>query len=96
LDGSHRRAKTACRPGTLWPVGDALQALRGVQCTVAVTLGADLGDLTHFDKPSQLRRSLGLTPAAYSTGNQRHQGAIPTTGNAHARRALLEGAWAYR
>jgi len=35
-------------------VGDALQALRGVQCTVAVTTVAELGDLTRFDTPRPL------------------------------------------
>jgi transposase len=80
----------------LRPVVDALQALRGVQFTVAVTLVAELGDLSRFDKPSQLMRYLGLTPSEYSTGDHRRQGAITKTGNAHARRALSEGAWAYR
>jgi transposase len=80
----------------LRPVVDALQALRGVQFTVAVTIVAELGDLTRFDKPSQLMSYLGLTPSEYSTGDHRHQGAITKTGNAHARRALIEGAWAYR
>jgi transposase len=39
---------------TTWrlaPVVEALQALRGVQFTVAVTLVAELGDLTRFDTP---------------------------------------------
>jgi transposase len=80
----------------LQPVVEALQGLRGVQFTVAVTLVAELGDLSRFDKPSQLMRYLGLTPSEYSTGDHRHQGAITKTGNAHARRALIEGAWAYR
>jgi transposase len=80
----------------LRPVVDALQALRGVQFTVAVTVIAEPGDLARFDKPSQLMRYLGLTPSEYSTGDHRRQGAITKTGNAHARRALIEGAWAYR
>jgi len=80
----------------LRPVIDALQALRGVQFTVAVTIVAELGDLTRCDKPSQLMSYLGLTPSEYSTGDHRHQGTITKTGNAHARRALIEGAWAYR
>ena len=33
------------------PVVDAIQALRGVQFTVAVTLIAELGDLSRFDNP---------------------------------------------
>ena len=35
----------------LAPVVDALQARRGVQCTVAVTTVAELGDLTRFENP---------------------------------------------
>jgi transposase len=77
-------------------VVDARQALRGVQLTVAVTIVAEWGDLSRFDKPTQLRSSLGLTPSAYSTGAHRRQGAITKTGTAHARRALIEGAWASR
>src|SRR5215510_6087759 len=80
----------------LAPVVDALQALRGVQCTVAVTTVAELGDLTRFDNPRQLMNYLGLTPSEYSTGERRRQGGITKTGNCHARRALVEGAWAYR
>jgi transposase len=39
---------------------------------------------------------LGLIPADYSSGERRRQGAITNAGNTHARRALVEGAWAYR
>ncbi len=80
----------------LQPVVEALQALRGVQFTVAVTIVAELGDLTRFDNPRQLMSYLGLTPSEYSSGQRRCQGAITKTGNSHARRALVEGAWAYR
>jgi transposase len=80
----------------LHPVVEALQALRGVQCTVAVTTVAELGDLTRFDNPRELMKFLGLIPSAYSTGERRRQGSITKAGNTHARRALVEGAWAYR
>jgi transposase len=80
----------------LCPVVDALQALRGVQFTVAVTTVAALGDLTRFENPRQLMKYLGLTPSEYSSGERRRQGGITKTGNTHARRALVEGAWAYR
>ena len=43
----------------LHPVVEALQALRGVQCTVAVTMVADIGDLTRFDTPRELMKCLG-------------------------------------
>jgi hypothetical protein len=39
---------------------------------------------------------LGLVPSEYSTGERRQQGAIPKAGNTHARRVLVEGAWAYQ
>jgi transposase len=80
----------------LAPVVQALQAMRGVQFTVAVTLIAELGDLTRFENPRQLMSYLGLTPSAYSSGERRRQGTITKAGNTFARRALIEGAWAYR
>jgi transposase len=80
----------------LHPVVDALQALRGVQFLVAVTTVAELGDLTRFDTPRELMSFLGLIPSEYSSGERRRQGAITKAGNTHARRALIEGAWAYR
>jgi transposase len=88
----HEQVKTWC----LAPVVEALQALRGVQFTVAVTTVAELGDLTRFENPRQLMSYLGLTPSEYSSGGRRQQGGITKTGNNHARRALVEGAWAYR
>jgi transposase len=80
----------------LSPVVEALQALRGVQCTVAVTLIAEMGDLTRFDTPRELMPFLGLTPSEYSSGAQRRQGSMTQAGNTHARRVLVEGAWASR
>jgi len=88
----HEQVKT----WRLAPVVEALQALRGVQFTVAVTTVAELGDLTRFENPRQLMSYLGLTPSEYSSGGRRQQGGITKTGNNHARRALVEGAWAYR
>jgi len=78
----------------LYPVVEALQALRGVQCTVAVTVVAEMGDLTRFDTPRELMQFLGLGPAEYSSGEQRRQGTMTKAGNTHARRVLVEGAWA--
>jgi transposase len=78
------------------PVVEALQALRGVQFTVAVTTVAELGDLTRFDNPRQLMHYRGLTPSEYSSGGRRQQGGMTKTGKTHACRALVEGAWAYR
>ena len=78
------------------PVVEALQALRGVQFIVAVIMVSEIGDLTRFDNPRELMKFLGLIPSEYSSGEQRRQGSITKAGNTHARRALVEGAWAYR
>jgi transposase len=80
----------------LYPVVQALQALRGVQWLVAITVVAELGDLTRFDSPRQLSAFVGLIPSEYSSGSARRQGGITKAGNGRARRALIEGAWAYR
>jgi transposase len=57
---------------------------------------AELGDLSRFDTPRELMKFLGLIPSEYSSGERRQQGSITKAGNTHARRALVEGAWAYR
>jgi transposase len=80
----------------LAPVVSALQAARGVSLVVAVTVLAELGDLSRFDKPSQLMAYLGLVPSEHSSGQSIKRGAITKTGNSHARKVLVEAAWAYR
>ena len=80
----------------LYPVVEALQAMRGVQWVVAITVVVELGDLTRFDNPRQLAAFVGLIPSEHSSGAKRRLGAITKTGNSRARRVLIEGAWAYR
>jgi len=80
----------------LYPVVEALQALRGVQWLIALTVVAELGDLTRFDNPRQLAAFVGLTPSEHTSGVKRRQGGITKTGNGRVRRVLIEGAWAYR
>jgi transposase len=85
--------------GNTWrfaPVVEALQALRGVPCPVAVTPVAARGDLTRLGNPRPLRHALGLTPAAYASGGRRPPGGMTKTGHPQARRARVEGAWASR
>jgi len=74
-------------------VVEALQALRGVQWVVALTVVAELGDLTRFDNPRQLAAFVGLVPSEYSSGSARRQGGITKAGNGRARRVLVEAAW---
>jgi len=62
----------------------------------AARLLAEIGDLTRFDNPRELAAFLGLVPSEDSTGESRRQGPITKAGNGHARRVLVEGAWAYQ
>ncbi len=54
----------------LYPVVQALQALRGVQWLVAITIVAELGDLTRFDSPRQLAAFVGLIPSDTPVGRR--------------------------
>jgi transposase len=77
-----------------YPVVEALQALRGVQWIVALTIVAELADLTRFDNPRQLAAFVGLVPSESSSGSSRRQGDITKAGNGRARGVLVEAAWA--
>lgn len=74
----------------------ALQAMRGVQLVAAMTIVAELGELTRFGSPRELMAFLGLVPSEHSSGAHRTQGHITRTGNGHVRRVLVEAAWAYQ
>ena len=86
------RASLALAPGGRGPAGPARRA----SARWPSPLVADMGDLTRFDTPRERMQFLGLTPSAYSSGERRRQGAMTKAGNTHARRVLVEGAWAYR
>jgi transposase len=78
------------------PLVAAYQALRGVSLIVAVTVVAEVGDLSRFNNPKELMAYLGLVPSEHSSGATVRRGRITKTGNGHARRVLVEAAWAYR
>ena len=78
------------------PVVAALQAMRGVAMVIAVTLVAEVGDLTRFNNPRDLMSHLGLVPSEHSSGATTRRGGITKTGNAEARRVMIEAAWTYR
>ena len=96
VDALVEHMRRALDTWSLRPVVEALMALHGVQMITAMTVLAELGDITRFDSPSQLMAYLGLVPSEHSSGGSRHQGGITKTGNSHVRRVLVEAAWAYR
>jgi len=86
----------AAAPEALRDVMAALQALRGIAKVSAVTIIAELGQLSRFEHPSQLMGYSGLVSREHSSGEKVRRGAITKTGNAHLRRIVIEAAWAYR
>jgi transposase len=68
-------------------------ALRGVDWLTAVTIYAEFGDLRRYGNASSLMSAVGLVPSEDSSGPRQRRGAITKTGNAHARRVLVEAAW---
>jgi transposase len=83
-------------PAQMRAVVEALQALRGIAQLSAVTIAAEVGELSRFAKPRQLMGYSGAVASEDSSGERSRRGGITKTGNAHLRRVVIEAAWAYR
>jgi transposase len=83
-------------PAAMRAVIDALQALRGIALVSAVTIVAEVGQLSRFARAPQLMGYSGMGAREDSSGGRTRRGGITKTGNAHLRRILVEAAWAYR
>jgi transposase len=74
-----------------------LQALRGVAHISAVTIAAELGNITsRFESARKLMGYSGSFPSEHSSGQRIRKGGITKAGNAHLRRIVVESAWSYR
>ena len=73
-----------------------LQALRGIADISAVTIAAELGQVSRFGSARQLMGYCGAVPSEDSSGKRTRRGGITRTGNAHLRRVAVEAAWSYR
>lgn len=72
-----------------------LSCLRGVSTLTAFGLAVEIGDWSRLDG-CRIGAYLGLVPTEHSSGRSRSQGGLTRTGNAHARRLLVEAAWHHR
>ena len=77
------------------PVG-WLRCFRGIDTLTAILLLAELHDVQRFPTARALMAYLGLVPGEHSSGERHRRGAITKTGNALARRLVVEAAWHYR
>jgi len=73
-----------------------LQALRGIAHISAITIAAELGQISRFEGARQLMGYSGIVPSEDSSGNRKQRGSITKTGNSHLRRIAVEAAWSYR
>ena len=80
----------------LAPLVQALMAMRGIRLVTAMGVVAELGDLSRFDKPTQLMAYLGVVPSEDSSGQSQKRGGITKAGNSHVRKLLVESAWSYQ
>jgi transposase len=83
-------------PETIRAVVAGLQTLRGIAKMSAVTVVAELGQLTRFEHPRQLMDYAGIVSSEDSSGARTRRGPITKTGNSHLRRVVVEAGWSYR
>ncbi len=83
-------------PAAMQEVIGGLQALRGIAEISAVTVVAELGNISRFESARQLMGYSGTVPSENSSGKRQQRGSITKTGNAHLRRIAIEAAWSYR
>ena len=72
-----------------------LQALRGIAHISAVTIAAELGQVSRFPGARELMGYCGAVPSENSSGKRTRRGSITKSGNAHLRRIVVEAAWSY-
>ncbi|MDP3972558.1 MAG: IS110 family transposase [Candidatus Nanopelagicales bacterium] len=77
------------------PMVARLGCLRGVSTLTGLGLAVEVGDWSRFTGAT-IASFVGLVPSEHSSGASRSQGPITKTGNAHARRLLVEAAWHHR
>ena len=84
-------------PQPMQEVIRGLQALRGVAHISAVTIAAELGNISsRFQSARKLMGYCGVFPSEDSSGKRIRKGGITKAGNAHLRRIVVESAWCYR
>ena len=96
VQGLDQHIERTAQASAVWPMIEALMALRGVSLLTATTIMAEIGNLTRFTTAPQLMAYLGLVPSEHSSGASKRRGGITKTGNSHVRRVLVEAAWTYR
>lgn len=67
-----------------------LKKIHGIGDILALTIAAEVGDITRFPSPEQLSSYAGLVPSTYSSGSKTINGRITKQGSRYLRWALIE------
>ena len=92
----HAAERVARLERSIDAVIETLQSLRGIAQISAVSIMAELGQVSRLERAWQLMGYSGAVSWEDSSGDRVHRGAISKAGNAHLRRMVVEAAWAYR
>jgi transposase len=74
------------------PVAVALDAMTGIGAVLAVTIRAEIGDITRFRRGAQLASYAGLVPRVDASASRYYTGRITREGSPWLRWALVEAA----
>jgi transposase len=74
------------------PIAQALDTLVGIGPVLALTIRAEVGDITRFARGAMLASYAGLVPRVEASGDRYHSGRITRQGSPWLRWALVEAA----
>lgn len=74
---------------------DRLVLLKGVSTYTAFAMAVEVGEFERFPNAKAFQAYLGLNVSEHSSGESSSRGGITLTGNALARKLLVEAAWTY-
>jgi len=86
--------RSLCKEEPLQTAVKVFSLIKGVSEITAFCVLVEIGDMTRFRTSGAFSAYLGLVPSEDSSGDKTNRGSITKTGNTHARKALIEAAWA--
>jgi transposase len=81
------RSQRWCKPAAL------LRTMPGIGPITALTILAELGDITRFKSRASVSNFAGLVPVMRDSNDKHYHGGITHRGPAHLRSVLVEAAW---
>jgi transposase len=93
INQSKRHLRSLARQPRWAASARLIQTMPGVGLVIAMTVLAELGDLTRFRSRSAISNYAGLVPVLRESNEKHYQGGITKRGPAHLRAVLVEAAW---